>query len=59
MGLRDFFRKHKKRHDTSPCSSNGSSRKTNPTPPPPAVRQRQHHVQDNDALTCLDVNATA
>ena len=63
MGLRDLFRKHKKRHNRSPCSSNGSSTKSNQIPPPPplpaTVRQRQQHTEDKNDLTCLDVNATA
>jgi hypothetical protein len=57
MGLRDLFRKYRKRHDTSPCPSDTNSAKIEQaTPPPP---QQQQQKQNKTSLTCIDMNTTA
>jgi len=57
MGLRDLFRKYKKRHDTSPCAShNNTTIIQQSTPPPPQQQQQQKQKQDKTPLTCIDTN---
>jgi len=55
MGLRDIFRKLKKGHDTSPCSSHTDVTKI-PQPSPPSQQQQQK--QDKSGLTALDISLT-
>jgi hypothetical protein len=60
MGLRDLFRKYRKKHDASPCSSDASSTKIQPTIPPPSQQQQQQEKQDkSNLLNCIDLNTTA
>jgi len=56
MGLRDLFRKLKKRHDTSPCSSHNDATII-PQPSPPSQQQQQQQKQDKSGLTALDISA--
>ncbi len=56
MGLRDLFRKHKKRHDNSPCSSHNDVTKIQQ--PSPIPHQHQQQKQDKSGLTCIDISAT-